>query len=57
MQSQCTKYEQPNHDLPLKLHGGSGRDFASEMQKRGPENCHRLQCQNLFNVADLVNGM
>ena len=26
-------------------------------QKRAPENCHRLQCKSLFNVADLVNGM
>ena len=37
-------------------------DFVPEMQKRAlenkkvaPENCHRLQCKNLFNVADLVN--
>ena len=39
-------------------------DFAPEMlkralenHKRAPENCHRLQCKSLFNVADLVNGM
>ena len=42
-------------------------DFAPEMQKKkepwkkkkkiAPENCHRLQCKSLFNVADLVNGM
>ena len=45
------------------LHGGSGQ-FRPEMQKRAlenkkepPENCHRLQCKSLFNVADLVNGM
>ena len=50
--------------------GGGGNytgalgDFAPEMQKRAlknqkraPENCHRLQCKSLFNVADLVNGM
>ena len=30
---------------------------ALENQKRAPENCHRLQCKSLFNVADLVNGM
>ena len=24
---------------------------------RAPENCHRLQCKSLLNVADLVNGM
>ena len=27
------------------------------LEKRAPENCHRLQCKSLFNVADLVNGM
>ena len=32
-------------------------DFAPEMQKRALENCHRLQCKSLFNVAGLVNGM
>ena len=47
-----------------KLHGGGSGDFApgnakepSENQKRAPENCHRLQFNSLFNVADLVNGM
>ena len=37
-------------------------DFAPEMQKRAlknkkraPENCHRLQCKSLFNVADLYS--
>ena len=30
---------------------------ALENQTRAPENCHRLQCKSLFNVADLVNGM
>ena len=30
---------------------------ALENQKRAPENCYRLQCKSLFNVADLVNGM
>ena len=43
---------------------GALGDFAPEMQKkralenkkRDPENCHRLQCKSLFNVADLVNG-
>ena len=34
-----------------------GKIFAPEMQKRAPENCHRLQCKSLFNVAELVNGM
>ena len=28
----------------------------SKNKTRAPENCHRLQCKNLFNVADLVNG-
>ena len=45
---------------------GTPGDFVPEMQKRAlekrrkkstPENCHRLQCKSLFNVADLVNGM
>ena len=43
---------------------GAPGEFAPEMQKRAlknkkraPENCHRLQCNSLFNVADLVNGM
>ena len=43
---------------------GARGDFALEMQKRAlgnqtraPENCHRLQCKSLLNVADLVNGM
>ena len=47
-----------------KIYMGSPGDFAPEMhkralenQKRAPENCHRLQCKSLFNVADLVNGM
>ena len=47
-----------------KNYTGAPGDFAPEMhkralknQKRTPENCHRLQCKNLFNVADLVNGM
>ena len=30
---------------------------ALENQKRAPENCHRMQCNSLFIVADLVNGM
>ena len=30
---------------------------ALENKKRAPENCNRLQCKSLFNVADLVNGM
>ena len=25
--------------------------------QRASENCHRLQCKTLFNVADLVNGI
>ena len=29
----------------------------SEEEKIAPENCHRLQCKGLFNIADLVNGM
>ena len=47
-----------------KNYTGAPGDFAPEMQiralenqKRAPENCHRLQCKSLFNVADLVNGM
>ena len=43
---------------------GALGDFAPKMQKRAlkntkraPENCHRLQCKSLLNVADLVNGM
>ena len=43
---------------------GAPGDFAPEMQKRAlkikkraPENCHRLQCKSLFNIADLVNGI
>ena len=40
-----------------KLHRGSAGRFSPEMQKRAPENCNRLQCKSLFNVADLVNGM
>ena len=50
-------------DTREKIHGVLG-DFTPEMEKRaleekkrGPENCHRLQCQSLFNVADLVNWM
>ena len=45
------------------IHGGSGwfrprnAKRALENQKRPPENCHRLQCKSLFNVANLVNGM
>ena len=47
-----------------KNYTGAPGDFALEMQKRAPrkkkrapENCHRLQCRSLFNVADLVNGI
>ena len=29
----------------------------SKIKNKSPENCHRLQCKSLFNVADLVNGM
>ena len=37
--------------------GGEMHKRALENQKRAPENCHKLQCKSLFNVADLVNGM
>ena len=49
-----------------KNYTGAPGNFAPEMHKRAlkkkakkkaPENCHRLQCKSLFNVADLVNGM
>ena len=47
-----------------KTYTGALGDFAPEMQKRAlenqkraSENRHRLQCNSLFNVADLVNGM
>ena len=40
-----------------KNYTGAPGDFAPEMQKRAPENRHRLQCKGLFNVADLANGM
>ena len=49
-----------------EIHGGSGRfrprnarvKRALENPKRAPENRHRMQCKNLFNVANiLVNGM
>ena len=46
-----------------KLHRGSGQfrprnaKKSPRKKKRAPENCHRLQCKSLFNVADLVNGM
>ena len=43
-----------------KNYTGPPGDFAPEMYKRAhknqniaPENCHRLQCKSLFNVADL----
>ena len=39
-------------DFPPKM-----QKRALENQKRAPENCHRLQCKSLFNVADLVSGM
>ena len=41
-----------------KLQGGSGwycprnEKRALKNKKRAPENCHRLQCKSLFNVAD-----
>ena len=40
-----------------KLHG-TPDDFAPKMQqKKAPENCHRLQCKMLLNVAVLVNAI
>ena len=33
------------------------RVLKKKKKKKAPENCHRLQCKSLFNVADLVNGM
>ena len=42
---------------PGKKYTGAPGDFTPEMQKRAPENCHRLQGKSLFIVADLVNGM
>ena len=48
-----------------KNYTGALGDFVPEMQKKSafenqkrvPENCHRLQCKSLFDVADLVNRM
>ena len=61
----CLEYEDAQvHHVPGKKYTGAPGDFAPEMQKRAlenpkraPENCHRLQCKSLFNVANLVNGM
>ena len=33
------------------------KEPSEKRGKRALENCHRLQCKSLFNVADLVNGM
>ena len=33
------------------------KESSKKTHKKAPENCHRLQCKSLFNVADLVNGM
>ena len=46
-----------------KNYMGSGRFYPRNAKKepskikRAPENCHRLQCKSLLNVADLVIGM
>ena len=73
LKTELTTTKNPRRCLnQKKLHGGSRRfrprnanksprkekkRALEKKKKRAPENCHRLQCKSLFNVADLVSGM